>query len=178
MKHVNSSNTIIVLTADHGYSLGEHAEWAKYSNYEIAVRVPLIIYSPDFRYKDAHNVYRLAELVDLFPTIVDLAGIKPIKHCSKSKFKYPTCTEGKSLLPFFSTSTLLMNDTNDVAISQYPRPGKYPTFYPDSDRPRLHQIKIMGYSLRTKQFRYTIWLEFNAKKFKRSEFYSVLSDHY
>lgn len=64
-----------------------------------------------------------------------------------------------------------LNITNHhVAISQYPRPGTFPTQFPDSDKPRLKYIKIMGYSLRTIRFRYTIWLEFNSKTFKRSKF--------
>ena len=33
-----------------GWSLGEHGEWAKYSNYDVATRVPLMIYSPYLAY--------------------------------------------------------------------------------------------------------------------------------
>lgn len=46
------------------------------------------------------------------------------------------------------------------AFSQYPRPGIYPTQHPNSDKPRLNQIKYMGYSLRTNRFRYTEWVKF------------------
>lgn len=168
LKSVDFSSTIVVLTSDHGFSLGEHAEWAKYSNYEIAVRVPLIIYSPDFRAKNSRHIKDLVELVDIFPTIVDLAALSGIHTCSKSRFKQSTCTEGKSLFPHFSTAAKRFNG-DDIAISQYPRPTTYPSIYPDSDRPRLKNIKIMGYSLRTAQFRYTIWLQFNPRTFKRSE---------
>lgn len=64
-----------------------------------------------------------------------------------------------------------LNMSDSFAISQYPRPGVFPTEFPNSDRPRLRDIKIMGYSLRTDNFRYTIWLEFNSRTFKRSEFF-------
>ncbi|MEJ1280102.1 iduronate 2-sulfatase [Cricetulus griseus] len=41
-----TSNTIIAFTSDHGWALGEHGEWAKYSNFDVATRVPLMFYVP------------------------------------------------------------------------------------------------------------------------------------
>lgn len=52
------------------------------------------------------------------------------------------------------------------AISQYPRPSKIPQI--NSDEPRLEDIEIMGYSLRTKRFRYTEWIRFNSATFKKN----------
>lgn len=43
------------------------------------------------------------------------------------------------------------------ALSQYPRPGIYPSLHPNSDKPLLHEVRYMGYSLRTSQYRYTEW---------------------
>lgn len=163
---VDSANTIIVLTSDHGWSLGEHAEWAKYSNYEVALRVPLIIYSPDFQRNHSKHIPQIVELLDLFPTLVDLAALPPIEHCHKSlSNRNLTCTEGTTLISHFTRMT--DNRRKKHAISQYPRPGTFPTKFPDSDRPRLRHIKIMGYSIRTNNFRYTIWIKFNRKTFKR-----------
>lgn len=79
LKNVDFSNTIIALTSDHGYSLGEHAEWAKYTNYEIGVRVPLIIYSPQHQFRNVRKINEFIELVDIFPTLVDLATLPKIK---------------------------------------------------------------------------------------------------
>ncbi|KAK7096818.1 iduronate 2-sulfatase-like [Littorina saxatilis] len=41
-----ADNTIISLIGDHGWSLGEHEEWCKFSNFDIAVRIPMIIHVP------------------------------------------------------------------------------------------------------------------------------------
>jgi iduronate 2-sulfatase len=94
---------------------------------------------------------------------VELAGLPAIPKCSLNKTK--TCTEGKSLVPHMKGEYVRKSD--QVAFSQYPRPGSFPTKSPNSDKPKLKQIKIMGYSIRTIQFRYTIWIGFNPKKIKR-----------
>lgn len=167
---VNFSNTIVVLTSDHSWSLGEHSEWSKYSNYEVALKVPLIIYDPKTPQTKVKNIDSIAELLDVFPTLVDLAGLPEVQGCPNT-FNYEaesiTCTEGKSL---FQQMKVLSEAAHDnVAFSQFPRPGPNPTKSPDSDQPKLREIKIMGYSIRTRQFRYTAWIKFNNKKFKRSE---------
>lgn len=41
----------------------------------------------------------------------------------------------------------------------------FPTEEPNSDRPRLNQIKIMGYSMRTKRYRYTEWVKFDPRNY-------------
>lgn len=55
-------------------------------------------------------------------------------------------------------------------MSQYPRPGMLPTKHPNSDKPKLRNIKIMGYSLRTDFYRYTLWVRFHAHNFSRGEY--------
>lgn len=164
---VDFTNTIVVLTSDHGWALGEHAEWAKYSNYEVALQVPLIIYSPQYKQNHSKRNSDIVELLDLFPTLVDLASLPPIEHChdKASSHRHVTCTEGKTLINHFTG--IANSRRNQYAISQYPRPGTFPTKTPDSDRPRLRHIKIMGYSIRTNKWRYTIWIKFNRKTFKR-----------
>uniref|UniRef100_A0A1B6MUH9 Sulfatase N-terminal domain-containing protein n=1 Tax=Graphocephala atropunctata TaxID=36148 RepID=A0A1B6MUH9_9HEMI len=156
-------NTIVVLLGDHGWSLGEHGEWSKFSNYELAVRVPLVLRVPGLTDRAAalRSTQAPVELLDLFPTLVDAAGLPPLPHCPRPSRSVATCTEGASLLPVIF-STLVKNkkieDTGKPALSQYPRPGVYPTSHPNSDKPRLHEVRYMGYSLRTAHHRYTEWL--------------------
>jgi len=44
------------------------------------------------------------------------------------------------------------------AFSQYPRPGSDPQT--NSDQPRLRDIEVMGYTVKTNRFRYTEWVRF------------------
>lgn len=47
-----------------------------------------------------------------------------------------------------------------AAFSQYPRPGVEPTLHPNSDKPHLKEINVMGYTLKSNDYRYTAWVPF------------------
>ena len=86
LKKINlDDNTIVVIWGDHGWQLGEHDLWAKHSNYQTSLKVPLIIYSSEI---DKRIVNQQVELVDLYPTLCEMVNIEQPNHL-----------QGTSLLP-------------------------------------------------------------------------------
>jgi arylsulfatase A-like enzyme len=131
------NNTIIVLWGDHGWHLGDHDMWGKHTNFEQATRSPLIVAAPGYKSGKTNS---LTEHVDIFPTICNLAGLE-----------VPTILQGKSLAPLMKNNKA---SVKDYAISQYPR---------NLDGAEAKKLgyanrKLMGYSIRTEKYRYTIWL--------------------
>jgi arylsulfatase A-like enzyme len=89
-----SDNTIVVFVSDHGFLLGEHDQWMKTVLWEPAARVPLVIYAPQMDGNGAASP-RLVELVDLFPTLAQLAGLQA-----------PEELEGRSMVPLLQQPAL------------------------------------------------------------------------
>jgi len=67
-------NTIVVLWSDHGYHLGEHGMFCKYTNYEISAGSPLIVKAPDMPQPGA-GTRSLVESIDIYPTLAELCGL-------------------------------------------------------------------------------------------------------
>jgi arylsulfatase A-like enzyme len=122
-------NTIIVLWGDHGWKLGEHDAWCKHSNTEDDTNAPLLISAPGMKHPGAHTD-ALVEMVDIYPTLSELAGL-PL----------PAHLEGTSLKP-------LLEDPD--------RPWKSAVF---SQYPRTQNGGLMGYSMRTDRYRFTVWVD-------------------
>eukprot|EP00118_Oscarella_pearsei_P016514 m.158356 g.158356 ORF g.158356 m.158356 type:complete len:356 (+) comp38734_c1_seq21:1641-2708(+) len=156
--------TIVVLLGDHGWQLGENQEWTKFSNFETAVRVPLILRLPE-RSSGPVFVNGLVELVDLLPSLSELCGLDVPKQCPGDSSDVTFCSEGLSFVPLLSDRNASMA-WKQAAFSQYPRPSDLPKN--DSDCPRLVDIKIMGYSMRTDHYRYTEWVGYDSQRFKQN----------
>src|SRR5690606_5837504 len=78
-------NTIIVLWGDHGYHLGEQGLFTKMTNFELGTRVPLIVSAPGMK-APGQKSRALVELVDLYPTLADLAGLPVADSLEGSSF--------------------------------------------------------------------------------------------
>jgi len=136
------SNTIIVLWGDHGWHLGDHNLWCKHTNFEQATRTPLIISSPKVKSSKTNST---TEFVDIFPTLCDLAGLE-----------IPTNLAGKSLVSVMKKPTSVIKE---YAVSQYPRSNGGT----ETDRSGYADAKVMGYSIRNQQYRFTLWMGNNYR---------------
>ncbi len=69
-----ADKTIVLMTSDHGYHMGEHGHFQKMTLFENAARVPLIISVPGMRNAGSRS-NSIVEMVDYFPTLADLCGL-------------------------------------------------------------------------------------------------------
>ena len=145
-----ADKTIVVFWSDHGFHLGEQGLWAKTSNFELDARVPLIIAPP----KSLHagtKTDSLAELLDVYPTLVEACGLPKVAGL-----------EGTSLLPVLNDPK---KSVKEAAFTQHPRPNYY-----------KGQPEAMGVSVRTKSYRYTEWRHFESGRVIAKELYDHDTD--
>ncbi len=148
------NNTIIVFWGDHGWHLGDHDLWEKHTNLEQATRAPLIIAAPGMK---SGVTQSLSEHLDIFPTICDLASV-PV----------PTHLHGKSLKPLMENKK---STVNQFAISQYPRKLNKE----EAKKKNYTNVSMMGYSMRTDKYRFTIWMNdfTTSEPFSESKVYAT-----
>ncbi|MBD3675142.1 MAG: sulfatase-like hydrolase/transferase [Planctomycetaceae bacterium] len=102
-----ADNTYIIYTADHGLAVGSHGLLGKQSVYEHSMGTPLIIAGPGIE-KDSSDA--LVYLLDLFPTVTDLAGVET-----------PESVEGKSLVPIIESEQESVRETLYTTYETYMR---------------------------------------------------------
>lgn len=164
-------NTIIILWSDHGWHLGDMGIWGKATNYEIATRVPLMIWTPDMpRHTRGQSTDALVELIDMYPSLCELAGISLPEHL-----------EGHSFVPLLHTPE---QPWKKAVFSQYPNPALRewaanpltPSMRETYFGPLIEDIEagimaqqkekwdrdlfendLMGYAMRTDQYRLVLW---------------------
>ena len=125
------THTIVVLWGDHGWHLGDHGIWTKHTNYEQANRIPIIFRVPGVTQANS-STHQLAETVDLFPTLAELAGLpRPAGHQP---------IDGVSLLSVLKDPS---SRVRDHAYHCYPR-GKRMGRAIRTERYRLVEWKVPG----------------------------------
>lgn len=122
-----AKNTIIVFWGDHGWHLGDHGMWCKHTNYEQAARIPLLVIAPGLAKSAATQ--SLAESVDIYPTLCELAGL-PV----------PKDLDGRS---FASTVKNPQAATKEAIVHVYPRGNRLGRAV-RTERYRLVEWKAIG----------------------------------
>ena len=141
-----ANNTIVSFLGDHGWQLGEHGQWCKHTNFELATHAPRMVHIPG-RTDHGTVIDQLTEFVDLYPTLVEAAGLPPLPICPEnSASEVEECLEGSSLLSLLEGTNI---NWKDFAFSQFLRPGEG-----------------MGYTLRSVCYGYTEWVRFNHTSLK------------
>lgn len=180
-------NTIVIVWGDHGWHLGDMGVWGKATNYEIATRVPLMIWTPDMKSRGTPTD-ALVELVDLYPTLCELAGLPVPKH-----------VEGHSFVPLLDHP---QQPWKRAAFSQYPNPalrewaanplspGMRETWFGqliteveqriieqqgDQWNRELFEKHLMGYTMRTDRYRLVVWRD--HRDTEAEPIYLELYDH-
>lgn len=132
-------DTIVVVWGDHGWKLGEHGSWCKQTNYLDDTRVPLLIRVPG-RHAPGIATDRMVELVDLYPTLSELAGIA-----------IRSDMEGDSFAPLLEDPG---REWKPAAFSHYIR---RPKNSPDKQR-------YMGRSMVTERYHYVEWRPWDQER--------------
>ena len=121
-----AKDTIIVLWGDHGWHLGDLSIWTKHTNFEQANRIPILIIAPSVA-KPGSATRQLAETVDLYPTLAELAGLP------KPQVSQPI--DGVSLVPVLKNPKARVRNH---AFHAYPR-------------------RKLGRAIRTEHYRLVEW---------------------
>lgn len=161
--------TLIILTSDHGDSLGEHGNFGhgerSVNLYDEVIRVPLIIKVPEMVGKQINNQ---VELLDISPTILDFLSIK-----------VPNTMVGKSILnKNYDGKDIVFSQSLDVGANAYIDQKAFT----DNLENEFDLIKIRGViSCRTKHWKYIYWMNgheelYNLQKDPREENNLILAE--
>ena len=142
-------DTIIVIWGDNGWKLGDYGSWGKMTNYEMDTRVPLII-KPPGPFNKTMLKKQVVESVDIYPTVCELAGLE-----------IPDGQVGKSL-----RSIIADEDSNHEEIA-YSQIFRYGIWHAPDGREK------MGYTIRTRQWRYVLWFDRESRTPEAKELYDI-----
>ncbi|MCO6047476.1 sulfatase [Aeoliella sp. ICT_H6.2] len=142
-----AEDTIVVLWGDHGYHLGDHGAWTKHTNYEQANRIPIIFAGPGVAQPGSISS-ALVETVDIYPTLVELAGLPELD--------VPQPIDGLSLTGILAGE---QDSVRDHAYHAYPRGNRR-----------------LGRAIRTSRYRLVEWMQFGSDAEPEYELYDYQTD--
>tara|TARA_B110000977_G_scaffold154665_1_gene196576 strand:- start:3644 stop:5050 length:1407 start_codon:yes stop_codon:yes gene_type:complete len=102
-------STIVIIMGDHGYHLGEHDWWNKVTVFEDGARAPMLIWVPD-ALGMGKPTDSLMEFIDLYPTLVDYAGLAP-----------PHKLSGASLRPVLEDPNVSVKEAAYTQVTRGPK---------------------------------------------------------
>lgn len=138
-------NTVVALWSDHGYHLGDTNSWCKMTNFEKATRNTLLWRVPGQAAASQGLNSRYVEMIDFFPTAIDLVGLPTIPACTGVD-QPPTvlCLQGVSyadeFVPALAQGPAKASAPKKNVFSQWP--------YSENNSPGATDGR-MGYTVRT-----------------------------
>jgi arylsulfatase A-like enzyme len=158
-------STVVCVTADHGWGLGEHNHWSKYTNWETDVRVPMMVRVPWKRNAMGRRTSAIVEHVDLYPSIAELAGV-PVDPLKES-------VDGSSWAGLLDDPTG-KGYNKTAAYSQFPRCWPKNSTHSSADYGRMvrcfnvdkRNMSFMGYTVRTAEWRYTEYHRWDGQRLR------------
>ncbi|MGE4608828.1 MAG: sulfatase [Myxococcota bacterium] len=143
-----AESTIVVLWGDHGWHLGEHGIWGKFTALERSLRIPLIMRVPGLT--NGESTSGFVETVDILPTLCELTGIE-----------LPRQVQGLSFVPL---------------IEQPQRPWKQAVFGTRGSVPKEKRFPLAALTVRTPRYRLVRWVRRGAADVRFTELYDHQTD--
>jgi len=149
----HNNNTIVILTSDHGYHLGEK-EWVfKSTPWEESARIPLVIDTPDLENRGA-EVSHPVSLIDLYPTMIDLCDLPENPNAKAENpayegYRNQIPLDGYSLAPFLSNPNRNDWEGPDVALTSVASDTKLEPGEPGDPEDQF-------YTVRSERYRYIL----------------------
>lgn len=137
-----ADDTLIVLWSDHGYKLGEYGAWSKHTTHEVDLKIPLIVVAPQAMPQGSRSL-AIVETVDIYPTILDFAGIEHPKHLEGASFK-----------------GVVLGQSDVGKKAAYSEITRW-----------VSGVKLRGQSVRSDRYRYTAWVSVSSGEVVSKELY-------
>ena len=134
-------NTIVIITSDHGWNMGEKDFLFKNSLWEESTRVPMVIRAPGIS-KNGAVVNHPVSLIDIYPTLRDLCGLKT----DTRKNDRGALLDGHSMRPFLINPTSKEWSGSDIALSMVYAGPKH-----------SKDLKKQHWTVRSERYRYILY---------------------